>query len=70
MLEPATRKNSVSLNWGSLEESLHKYYSAQKRTDETDAVLKFIKENREIKTSTYLKKTPLVDLPAPALSDK
>ena len=69
VLEPATRKNSVSLNWGSLEESLHKYYTTNKKADETDAILKFMRENRETKTTTYLKKTLLTDLP-PALGEK
>ena len=63
-LEPATRRNSVNLNWSVLEESLHKYYTTQKKTDETDAILKFMRENRETKTTVYLKKTPLA-LPPP-----
>ena len=61
ILEPATRRNSVNLNWTVLEESLHKYYAEQKKPDETAAVLKFIRENRELKSTVYLKKTPLVE---------
>ena len=65
ILEPASRKNSVVLNWSVLEESLHKYYSTQKKTDETDAILKFMREHRETKTVTYLKKTPTEEVAAP-----
>lgn len=61
-LEPATRKNSVGLNWTVLEESLHKYYATNKKTDETDALLAFLRENRGSKTTVYLKKTPNVDI--------
>lgn len=31
ILEPATRKNSLGLNWTVLEESLHKYYESTKK---------------------------------------
>lgn len=57
ILEPATRKNSLGLNWTVLEESLHKYYESTKKKDETEAIIAFLKENRGSKTSTYLKKT-------------
>jgi len=59
ILEPATRKNCVGLNWTVLEESLHKYYANSKKPDETEAILTFLKENRGTKTTAYLKKTPL-----------
>jgi hypothetical protein len=52
-----------------LEESLHKYYSAQKKTDETDAILKFMREHRETKTVTYLKKTPIEEA-TPTIAEK
>jgi hypothetical protein len=60
-LEPVTRRNSVNLTWTVLEESLHKYYADSKKPDETDAVLKYIREKRETKSTTYLKKTPIVE---------
>jgi hypothetical protein len=60
-LEPATRKNSAGLNWTNLEESLHKYYEINKKTDETDTILTFLKDNRGTKVTTFLKKTPLVE---------
>jgi len=60
LLEPATRKNSIGLNWTTLEESLHKYYEANKKADETDEIIVFLKDNRGSKTTVYLKKT-LVD---------
>lgn len=60
-LEPATRKNSAGLNWTNLEESLHKYYETNKKTDETDLILTFLKDNRGTKVTTFLKKTPLVE---------
>ena len=59
-LEPATRRNSVNLNWTVLEEALHKYYAAQKKPDETAAIIKFMHDNRETKSTVYLKKTPLI----------
>jgi hypothetical protein len=61
ILEPCTRKNSVGLNWTVLEESLHKYYKDTKKTDETDEILNFLRENRGSKTTVYLKKTPIVE---------
>lgn len=61
VLEPSTKSNSVTLNWTTLEETLHKYYSDNKKPDETLALLKFLKENRGQKTTVYLKKMPLDD---------
>lgn len=61
ILEPCTRKNSVGLNWTVLEDSLHKYYADNKKADETDTILTFLRENRGSKTTVYLKKTPIVE---------
>ena len=69
ILEPATRKNSAGLNWTVLEESLHKYYESNKKNDDTDSILAFLKENRETKTTTYLKKSPITETPV-ALTNK
>lgn len=55
-LEPSTKKTSVPLNWTTLEESLHKYYTETKKTDETKAIIDFLRENRNQKESVYLKK--------------
>ena len=65
ILEPASRKNTVGLNWTVLEESLHKYYLTNKKHDDTEEILAFLKENRGSKMTTYLKKTPLIDTPLP-----
>jgi hypothetical protein len=57
VLEPATRNNSVTLNWTTLEETLHKYYTDNKKPDETAALLKFLKDNRGQKSTVFLKRT-------------
>ena len=69
ILEPATRKNSIPLNWTSLEESLHKYYANGKKSDETEAILAFLKEHRGSKTTVFLKKSPVVDTPKPTIDN-
>jgi hypothetical protein len=56
VLEMATRRNSVSLNWTTLEESLHKYYEKNKKTDETDDIINFLQDNRGTKVTTFMKK--------------
>jgi len=56
ILEPSTKNTSATLNWTTLEEMLHKYYSDNKKTDETLALLKYLKDNRGQKTATFLKK--------------
>jgi hypothetical protein len=58
ILEPATRRNSIPLNWTVLEESLHKYYEKNKKTDETEEIINFIQTARGTKTTTYIKKIP------------
>jgi len=58
ILEPITKKTNAPLNWTTLEESLHKYFEANKRKDETEAILNFMKENRGSKQITFLKKSP------------
>ena len=57
-LEPTTKNSCVTLNWKTLEETLHKYYSDNNKPDETAALLKFLKDNRGQKTNVYLKKMP------------
>lgn len=56
-LEPATKNNSVTLNWTTLEETLHKYYVDAKKPDETEALLKYLRDNRGQKSTVFLKKT-------------
>ena len=63
-LEPTTRSTSITLSWGTLEESLHKYFAAHNKPDETDAILAYMKENRGKKSTMFLKKVQTVDLPA------
>jgi len=69
ILEPASRTNSLPLNWGLLEESLRKYYEQSEKPDETDAIVAFLKDNRGSKTTTFLKKTITPDKPN-AIDDK
>ena len=70
ILEPATRRSSVSLNWTTLEESLHKYFAEKRRPDETDAILTFLRDNRGTKSTTYLKKITLTEVPTNVIEDK
>jgi hypothetical protein len=60
-LEPTTKNISAPLNWAGLEETLHKYFSENQKTDETDAIIKFLKNNRNQKSSVFLKKMLLDD---------
>jgi len=60
-LEPTTKRTNINLNWTTLEESLHKYYESNKKPDETENILNFMRENRVTKSTLYLKKTPLID---------
>jgi hypothetical protein len=55
-LKVVEEKHSSPLSFKSLEESLHKYYQLNKKSDETSNIIKFIKENREFETSLKLKK--------------
>jgi len=61
LLEPATKKTNIHLNWTTLEEALHKYYETSKKTDETENILNFMRENRGTKSTSYLKKTVLIE---------
>lgn len=61
LLEPAVKKTNINLNWTTLEESLHKYFDSVKKPDQTEEILNFMRENRGTKSSSYLKKTPLID---------
>ena len=56
VLEMTTRRNSIPLNWTILEESLHKYYEKNKKTDETDDIINFLQDNRGTKVTTFMKK--------------
>jgi hypothetical protein len=59
ILEPTTKNTSITLNWTTLEETLHKYYEDTKKPDETDNLLKYLKENRGQKSTVFLKKIPI-----------
>ena len=63
VIEPATRNNSVTLNWTTLEETLHKYYSDSKKPDESAALLKYLKDNRGQKSTVFLKRTAVDETP-------
>jgi len=63
LLEPATRTNSMPLNWGLLEDSLKKYYEHENKPDETEKIIAFLKENRGSKTVTHIKKTITLETP-------
>jgi len=69
ILEPSTRRNSASLSWTGLEETLHRYYTTKGKPDETAAILEFLKENRTVKSVVYLKKTPLTEVPQNLIED-
>jgi hypothetical protein len=69
ILEPANRKSASSLSWTGLEEILHKYYATHNKTDETEAILTFLRENRGSKSVIYLKKTPLTEVPQNVIQD-
>lgn len=69
ILEPASKKSATSLSWSGLEEALHKYYSTNKKTDETDAILAFLRDNRGSKSMLYLKKTALTEVPQNVIED-
>lgn len=56
VLEPVTRKNSISLNLDTLEESLHKYYENNKKTDETAKIIAFIQQSQGTKTTRFIQK--------------
>jgi hypothetical protein len=58
-LQKATRSKSVDLSWTYLESSLHDYYKTKGKLDETAAILEFLQSHRGVKTTDYLKKTPL-----------
>lgn len=70
ILEPATRRSSTTLSWSGLEESLHKYYSDKRRPDETESILNYLRENRGTKSTTFLKKIPLTEVPNNVIEDK
>ena len=58
-LQRATRSHANPLSWGFLEEKLHAYYTSHpvRSTDETNAILDFLQNNRGSKTTEYIKKT-------------
>ena len=69
ILEPASKKSVTSLSWSGLEEALHKYYSTNKKPDETEAILAFLRDNRGSKSLIYLKKTALTEVPQNVIED-
>ena len=58
VLEPAEKTNSIGLNWTTLEEALHKYFASEKKPDDTEKLLDFLKDNRGSKVTKFLKKIP------------
>jgi len=56
VLEPAIRKNNISLNMDKLEESLHKYFDINKKTDETAKIVAFIQQSQDTKTTRFIQK--------------
>ena len=56
-LQRATKPKQSDLSWTFLESSLHDYYKAKGRPDETAAIMEFIQASRTIKHTEYLKKT-------------
>ena len=69
ILEPASKKSVTTLSWSGLEEALHKYYTTNKKPDETDAILGFLRDNRGTKSVVYLKKIPLTEMPQNVIED-
>ncbi len=56
-LQRATKPKQSDLSWTFLESSLHDYYKAKGRPDETAAILEFVQASRTTKHTDYLKKT-------------
>lgn len=56
VLEPATRRNSISMNLTSLEETLHKYYETNNKPDDTVNIIKFVQQTKGGKTISYIMK--------------
>lgn len=57
-LKIVEEKHSSPLSYKNLEESLHQYYEQNKKADETQTLIKFIKEHRVFETVQKLKKIP------------
>ena len=58
VLEPATKKNTISLNLDTLEDTLHKYYKNNKNSDETAKIIAFIQQSQDTKTTRFIQKIP------------
>lgn len=56
-LQRATKPKQSDLSWTFLETSLHDYYKAKGRPDETSAILDYLQASRTTKHTEYLKKT-------------
>jgi hypothetical protein len=56
-LQKATRPKTTDLSWSFLETSLHEYYRAKGKPDETKALLEFLQSKRDTRAIPYLKKT-------------
>ena len=56
-LQKATRPKTTDLSWSFLETSLHEYYRAKGKPDETTALLEFLQSKRDTRAIPYLKKT-------------
>ena len=56
-LQRATKPKQSDLSWTFLESSLHDYYKAKGRPDETAAIMEFVQASRTTKHTEYLKKT-------------
>ena len=56
-LQRAIKPKQSDLSWTFLESSLHDYYKAKGRPDETAAIMEFIQASRTTKHTEYLKKT-------------
>ena len=59
-LQRSTKPKQSDLSWTFLESSLHDYYKAKGRPDETAAIMEFVQASRTIKHTEYLKKTTTV----------
>jgi hypothetical protein len=56
-LQKATRPKTTDLSWTFLETTLHDYFRAKGRPDETTAILEFLQSKRDTRSVPFLKKT-------------
>ena len=57
ILQKATRPKTTDLSWTFLESTLHDFYRAKGRPDETTAILEFLQSKRDTRAVPFLKKT-------------